>query len=187
MLVWWLANIWFALPLLAAALFTMYFFRDPEREIPSGPVAVSPADGRVVDIRDVEHEGLPFRRVAIFLNVFDVHVNRSPVTGVIRQVEYATGKFLVASRLEASTENERNMVVVDGPDGAVIFKQIAGIVARRIVFWKKEGDAVQKGERVGLMKFGSRVDVFFDANWEVAVAEGQRVAGGSSILARRRS
>lgn len=186
-LVAWLTGGWFALPLVALALFVMYFFRDPERQVPADPtpVAVSPADGRVVDIRDVEHEGRPFRRISIFLNVFDVHVNRSPVGGVIRAVQYSPGRFLIASRPEASTENERNTVTVEGPEGTVVFKQIAGILARRIVFWKRPGDEVSRGERVGLIKFGSRVDVFLEPGWELAVAVGDRVHGGSTVLARR--
>lgn len=187
-LVAWLAGGWFALPLVAAALFVMYFFRDPERQVPSGPgpLAVSPADGRVVDIRDLEHEGRPFRRLSIFLSPLDVHVNRAPVGGIIREVKYSPGRFLMASRLEASTQNERNTVTVEGPEGLVVFKQIAGILARRIVFWKKTGESVARGERVGLMKFGSRMDVLLDPSWEIVVRVGERVRAGSSIVARRK-
>lgn len=183
----WLAGPWFALPLVVFALFCLYFFRDPERHPPSElvPVAVSPADGRVVEIREVEHEGAPFRRISIFLNVFDVHVNRAPIAGVIRDVHYYPGRFLIASKPEASTENERNTVTIEGPDGVMVFKQIAGIIARRIVFWKKAGDAVAIGERVGLIKFGSRVDVFVAPGWDIAVRVGDHVRGGASILARR--
>jgi phosphatidylserine decarboxylase len=183
----WLAGAWFALPLFAAGLFVMYFFRDPERVIPAepGPIAVAPADGRVVDVREVEHDGRPFRRISIFLSIFDVHVNRAPVAGVIRDVEYSRGRFLVASKLEASAENERNTVTVEGPEGVVIFRQIAGILARRIVFWKKKGESVARGERVGLIKFGSRVDVLLEPDWEVVVSKGRRVRAGSTILARR--
>ena len=186
-LLWWLAGAWFALPVLFAALFVMYFFRDPERTVPDGPfpLAVSPADGRVVDIRDVEHNGSPFRRISIFLSVFDVHVNRAPIAGVIRDVEYSRGQFLVASRLEASTANERNTVTVEGPGGTVVFKQIAGIIARRIVFWKKAGESVDRGERVGLIKFGSRVDVLLQPDWEIVAKVGDRVRGGASVLARK--
>lgn len=186
-LVGWLAGAWFALPLVATALFMLYFFRDPERQVPSdpAPIAVSPADGRVVEICDAQHQGRPFRRISIFLSPFDVHVNRAPISGVIREVEYSRGRFLVASRPEASVENERNTVTVEGPEGTVVFKQIAGILARRIVFWKRKGEPVARGERVGLIKFGSRVDVFLDPSWEILVGKGGRVRAGSTILARR--
>ena len=183
----WLLGGWFAMPPLALALFVMYFFRDPERLVPDEPgiIAVAPADGRVVEIRDVEHEGRPFRRISIFLSLFDVHINRSPIAGVIRDVQYRPGRFLVAWRPEASSENESNMVTVEGPAGTVAFKQIAGILARRIVFWKKKGDSVGRGERVGLIKFGSRVDVLLAPEWELMVAKGRHVRAGSTILDRR--
>lgn len=186
-LVAWLVGGWFALPLLAVALFMLYFFRDPERLVPDdpAPVAVSPADGRVVDVREVVREGRPCRRVSIFLSPFDVHVNRAPIAGVIRNVEYSPGRFHVASRPEASVENERNTVTVEGPEGTVVFSQIAGILARRIVFWKQKGESVARGERVGLIKFGSRVDLFVDPSWRILVGKGQRVRAGSTIVARR--
>lgn len=172
------------LPLFVAGLFCLYFFRDPDRKIPDGPVAVSPADGKVVSIKA---ETTSSTRVSIFLNIFDVHVNRSPVEGKIVKIDYSTGKFLVASRELASTQNEQNTATVVQPDGTrVVFSQIAGLIARRIVFYKKLDDVVQKGERVGLIKFGSRVDVFFGPEWEILVASGDRVSAGSSILARRK-
>ena len=170
------------IPLLAAALFCLYFFRDPERVIPAGPVAVSPADGKVVEIR----ESGGGRRVSIFLNVFDVHVNRAPIGGRVTEVRYTPGKFRIASLEAASAENEQNAVTVDDGRSRVVFKQIAGLVARRIVCTKKPGDAVERGERIGLIKFGSRVDVFLGPEWDLAVSRGQRVRAGSSILARRR-
>ncbi len=177
---------WFALPLAALALFLMYFFRDPERQGPTGAaLAVSPADGRVVDIRNTELQGQAVRRISIFLSPMDVHVNRSPVAGVVRRVEYCPGRFHVASRPEASSENECNTVTVEGPDGTVVFKQIAGILARRIVFWKKEGDTVDRGERIGLMKFSSRMDVFLDNTWQIVVQAGARVSAGVTVLARK--
>jgi len=172
----------FGIPLFILALFCLWFFRDPDRAIPAGPVAVSPADGKVVAVAS-ENGGT---RVSIFLNIFDVHVNRSPIAGTIKSVKYQTGKFLVASREAASTENEMNTVVVEGDGTTVEFKQIAGLIARRIVFWKKPGDAVERGQRVGLIKFGSRVDVRFGPEWEVAVVEGQRVSAGSSVIAKRK-
>ena len=188
----WLAGVWFALPPLAAALFLLYFFRDPERLVSNdpGPVVVSPADGRVVDIRAVdiragEHQGRPVRRISIFLSPFDVHVNRAPIAGFIRDVQYSPGRFRMATRPEASVENESNLVTVEGPEGVVVFKQIAGLVARRIVFWKKQGDHVARGERVGLIKLGSRVDVFLDSSWEILVSRRTRVRAGTTILARR--
>jgi phosphatidylserine decarboxylase len=186
-LVWYLTKPWFALPLFALSLFCLYFFRDPERPIPDGPVAVSPADGKVVGIRaHASSDGAP-ARISIFLNIFDVHVNRAPVAGTITKVDYTKGRFLVASREVASSQNERNTVSIDGGDTTVSFAQIAGLIARRIVFNKQTGDHVAKGERVGLIKFGSRVDVFLGPEWEIAVKPGDRVQGGSSILARRKA
>jgi len=173
---------WLALPLFALGAFCLYFFRDPEREIPGGPVAVSPADGKVVAVRP---EGRSQRRVSIFLNIFDVHVNRTPIAGTITGVQYQKGRFLVASKEKASAENEQNTVEVAGDGTRVVFKQIAGLIARRIVFNKKPGDRVAAGERVGLIKFGSRVDVVFGPEWDILVREGMRVAAGSSVLARR--
>lgn len=181
--VWYLTRPVFAIPLFVVALFCLYFFRDPERTIPDGPVAVSPADGKVVRIRN--DQGAP-SRISIFLNIFDVHVNRAPIAGEIGKVEYTRGKFLVASREVASSQNERNEVTIHGEGTCVTFSQIAGLIARRIVFWKKPGDTVAKGERVGLIKFGSRVDVFLGPEWEITVRPGEHVYGGSSILARRR-
>ena len=183
----WVAGVWFALPLVAAALFLLYFFRDPERQVSNdpGPVAVSPADGRVVAIRTVEHEGRLVHCVSVFLSPFDVHVNRAPIAGFIRDLQYSPGRFLMAARPEASLQNESNTVTVEGPEGVIVFKQIAGLVARRIVFWKKKGDPVTRGERVGLIKLGSRVDVLLDSSWEILVPMGARVRAGSSILARR--
>ena len=166
------------------AVFCAYFFRDPERVVPEGPVAVSPADGKVVQIRSLE-DGRT--RVSIFLNIFDVHVNRVPVGGRITNVAYQPGRFVMAHREEASSDNEQNTVTIDAGGTEVVTRQIAGLVARRIVCRKKPGDEVEKGERFGLIKFGSRVDVFFGPDWELAVSPGDRVRGGSSILARRRS
>ncbi len=171
-------------PLFLLAAFCLYFFRDPEREAPAGRVAVSPADGKVVAIAA---EGAQRTRVSIFLNIFDVHVNRTPIGGRIAAVEYQKGKFLAANRETASVQNEQNVVTVEGEDGVVVvFKQIAGLIARRIVFWKKVGDRVRTGERVGLIKFGSRLDVVLGPEWEIAVSQGERVKAGSSVLARRK-
>jgi phosphatidylserine decarboxylase len=182
-LVAWLAGPWAAAPLWLLAVFCLYFFRDPERAIPSGPVAVSPADGTVVAVKP---ESATQNRISIFLNVFDVHVNRAPIGGTIAKVQYQRGAFHVASREECSVQNEQNVVTVQGEGTTVVFKQIAGLIARRIVFNKKPGDCVRTGERIGLIKFGSRCDVLFGPEWEIVVSPGMRVAGGSSVIARRR-
>ena len=174
----------FAIPFYILAAFCLYFFRDPEREIPQGPVAVSPADGKVVAVKP---DPAGVSRISIFLNIFDVHVNRAPIAGRITDIKYQTGKFLVASKEEASHSNEQNTITVAGTGTCVVFKQIAGLIARRIICYKKSGDQVSAGERIGLIKFGSRVDVFLGPEWEVAVTEGQRVSAGSSVIARRRS
>jgi phosphatidylserine decarboxylase len=185
-LAWYFVHPWAASPFVLLALFCLWFFRDPEREIPHGPVAVSPADGKIVRVRRKPES----TEVCIFLNVFDVHVNRAPIAGKVVEVDYRKGKFLVASKDEASLQNERNTITIDGDFGGrrslVTFSQIAGLIARRIVCWKKPGDFVTAGERIGLIKFGSRVDITFGPEWEILVQEGQRVAGGSSVLARRK-
>jgi phosphatidylserine decarboxylase len=179
----WLAEAIFAIPLWLLAAFCLYFFRDPERVIPTGPVAVSPADGKVLA---VVAESPVLNRVTIFLNIFDVHINRAPIGGTIEKVHYQEGKFHVASREVCSEQNEQNVVTVKGNGTTVTFKQIAGLIARRIVFNKKPGDRVSTGERVGLIKFGSRVDVLLGPEWEIAVRPGMRVSAGSTIVARRR-
>ncbi len=170
-------------PLLLAAFF-LWFFRDPERRIPAIQGAiVSPADGKVTDISAIQLNGEPRTRISIFLNVFDVHVNRSPVTGVIEDVRYQKGKFSNAMDAASADLNEQNVVTVRADAGTLVFKQIAGLLARRIVFTKKVGDRVERGERVGLIKFGSRTDVIFAADADMKVRVGDRVKGGSSVLA----
>lgn len=183
-LVGWLATpLWALVPILLAAFF-LWFFRDPDRVIPSefGAV-VSPADGKVTSIATVNVDGEALKNISIFLNVFNVHVNRSPVSGVIRSAKYEAGKFLNAMNPASAEHNERNTVTIEGEGHRVIFKQIAGLLARRIVFTKKVGDSVRRGERVGLIKFGSRTDVLLAPSAEVAVKVGDNVKGGSSILA----
>ncbi|HUO29588.1 MAG TPA: phosphatidylserine decarboxylase [Bryobacteraceae bacterium] len=182
LVVTYLTRPWFGLPLFILAAFCLYFFRDPERDIPEGPVAVAPADGKVVAVK---RETATQTRISIFLNIFDVHVNRSPIAGTIADVRYQKGQFHVASREASSGQNEQNVVSVRGDGTCVVFKQIAGLIARRIVFHKRPGDYVAKGERVGLIKFGSRTDVLFGPEWEITVQPGMRVRGGSSIIARR--
>jgi len=174
----------YAFPLYVLAAFCLWFFRDPERKVPQGAHAVSPADGKVVAVRP---QGDGQTRVSIFLSPLDVHVNRTPISGVITAFHYKEGDFLVASREEASAQNEQTTITVKGGDGVeVTFKQIAGLVARRIIFDKHVGDKVTMGERVGLIQFGSRVDIFFGPEWDVAVKPGERVEAASSIVARRR-
>ena len=180
----WLAPWPYAVPLLLLAAFFLWFFRDPERQIPALPGAVvSPGDGKVTDISLVTAGGTPRNRISIFLSVFDVHVNRSPIAGVIRDVRYQRGKFLNAMSPHSAEENEQNIVTVEGERGTVIFKQIAGLIARRIVFNFNVGDHVACGERVGLIKFGSRVDVLFDRDAAIQVKLGDRVKGGATVLA----
>lgn len=178
----WLTRPVFGLPLFLAALFCLWFFRDPNRVIPSGPVAVSPADGKVVLVRE---EG-PLTRVSVFMNVFDVHVNRTPIAGRVTGVKYQPGRFLVASREEASVVNEQSTLTVEGGGSTVVFSLIAGLIARRVVCYKKPGDEVKAGERVGLIKFGSRVDILLGNEWKIEVRPGERVQAGSSVLARRK-
>jgi phosphatidylserine decarboxylase len=163
----------------ALFVFVAFFFRNPTRVIPADPkVIVSPADGKVVRVERVGN----VTRMSIFLSLFNVHVNRSPIAGRIEAVDYKPGKFMVAFNDKASTDNERNIVMVSDGRINIVFTQIAGIVARRIVFWKRKGDNVQKGELVGLIRFGSRVDVLFPAGTEATVAVGDRVKGGSSPI-----
>jgi phosphatidylserine decarboxylase len=168
--------------LLVASLI-LNFFRDPDRKIPAEPGAVvSPADGRVVQVAEESFEGQSVRRVSIFMSPFDVHVNRSPIAGTVREVSYHKGSFRVASQARASVENEQNVFTIEGDQGVVAVKQIAGLLARRIVFWKRPGDRLERGERVGLIKFGSRVDVLMHPEVELQVKVGDHIQAGSSIL-----
>ncbi len=183
LLAWLAAPAWAVIPL-ALGAFCAWFFRDPERQIPETPGAiVSPGDGRVTDIMAIDVDGRPRTRISIFLSVFDVHVNRSPIAGVIRDVEYRKGQFKNAMGAACADCNEQNIVTVDDGAQTLVFKQIAGLIARRIVFTKRVGDRVARGERIGMIKFGSRCDVIFDPAAAVQVKIGQHVAGGSSILA----
>jgi len=188
-LIGWLTNpAWAIFPLLLAGFF-LWFFRDPERSIPQETGAVvSPGDGKVTDISPVTSEPVSsgsdkLTRISIFLSVFNVHVNRSPITGTIREIRYQRGKYLNAMNQASAGENEQNIVTVEGDGQTVVFKQIAGLLARRIVFHPKVGDRLERGQRVGLIKFGSRVDVLFDATAALQVKVGDRVKGGASVLA----
>ncbi|HUI42012.1 MAG TPA: phosphatidylserine decarboxylase [Terriglobia bacterium] len=175
---------WAAAAFLILTALILNFFRDPERALPPNPLAlVSPADGRVVQIAYESLLGRPVRRVSIFMSPLDVHVNRSPFAGTLRAVEYKRGSFRVASGAKASAENEQNVLTLDTAAGSIVVKQIAGLLARRIVCWKRVGDRLQRGERVGLIKFGSRVDVLLDPGIELSVKVGDRVRAGSSVLA----
>jgi phosphatidylserine decarboxylase len=198
---------WFGLPLLAAglvalvfgvpggfvvgglliflALFVFSFFRNPNRKIPMEPgVVVSPADGRVVVVKDEANAGRPGKRISIFLAIWNVHVNRAPAAGTIQRLEYKPGKFLAAWAEKASLENEQNVFTLSSEYGEIEFKQIAGWVARRVVSWKKAGESVGRGELVGLVRFGSRVDLWLPEAAEIAVKVGDTVYGGSSVVAR---
>jgi phosphatidylserine decarboxylase len=182
---WWLAApAWSVIPGLLA-LFFLWFFRDPERAIPAeAGLVVSPADGKVTGISATQLNGRPCTRISIFLSVLDVHVNRSPISGVIQDVTYRRGKYLNAMDTASAENNEQNIVTMEGEGMTLVFKQIAGLLARRIVFDPKPGDTLVRGQRVGMIKFGSRTDVIFPSPSELAVKTGDRVKGGSSILAR---
>ena len=171
--------------LVLLALFVFSFFRDPERAIPRDEGAiVSPADGKVLVVTEEQNAGRPGKRISIFLAIWNVHVNRSPAAGTITRLDYRPGKFLAAWDPGASLQNEQNVFTLATPTGNLEFKQIAGWVARRVVSWKKPGDTVARGERVGLVRFGSRVDLWMPHDAELLVKVGQNVKGGSSVLAR---
>jgi phosphatidylserine decarboxylase len=184
----WLTHpVWAIVPCLLAGLF-LWFFRDPERVIPQDAGAVvSPADGKVTDIVTVRVGNEQRTRLSIFLSVLDVHVNRSPIAGVVREIRYQRGRFLDARSPNCAQQNEQNIVTVEGDGQRVVFKQIAGLLARRIVFHPKIGDRLERGQRVGLIKFGSRVDVLLDASAEVNVKAGNRVRSGTTVLAHLQS
>ncbi len=171
---------------LVLTLFVLFFFRDPERTIPGGQdVVVSPADGRVIVIKDIlEPDFLKqdVKQISIFLSVFNVHVNRSPIKGKVEVVKYNPGKFHVASVDKASLDNEQTGMLLSSGSHKILVKQIAGLIARRIVCYAKPGDALEKGQRYGLIRFGSRVDIFLPKNAEIKVNIGDRVKGGRDII-----
>jgi phosphatidylserine decarboxylase len=172
--------------LLASTAFVCYFFRDPERPIPTAPgLLLSPADGKIVAVTpQVNHAHEPVGTlVSIFLSVFDVHINRAPVSGTVLDVHYMPGKFLPAFRAQASAMNEQNIVTFQADDAHVVVKQIAGILARRIVCKVSTGDRLNAGERFGLIRFGSRVDILIPQDFTLLVSLGERVRGGQSVLA----
>jgi phosphatidylserine decarboxylase len=179
----WVFGLGVALTLLG--LFVFSFFRNPDREIPGeAGLVVSPADGRVVVIKDEDLGGLPGKRISIFLAVWNVHVNRAPMAGTITRLDYRPGKFLAAWDENASLQNEQNIFIQATEYGEIVYKQIAGWVARRVVSWKKAGDTVERGERIGLVRFGSRMDVWLPGDAKILVQVGASVKGGSSVLAR---
>jgi len=175
---------WSAAVLIFLGLFVFYFFRDPERVIPTEAGVVSPADGHIIEIVDEPLDSAMGHRVSIFLSIWDVHVQRAPVAGNIAKVVYRPGKFYGAYRSAASRENEMNVIYMDTPQGPLVFKQIAGAIARRVLCWKNPGEAVSRGDRVGMIRFGSRVDIWLPMQAEVTVRRGQKVKGGESILAK---
>jgi phosphatidylserine decarboxylase len=177
-----------ALVFVALAAFMAFFFRDPRRQPPTDPtLVVAPADGRVTRVKPVESSNERSATVvSIFLSPLDVHINRAPHAGKITDVSYTRGKFLMATNENASLVNEQNALTIEGEQITVVCKQIAGILARRIICWKRVGESVALGERFGLIKFSSRTDVLLPANVEVLVAEGARVTGGTTIIGRIR-
>jgi phosphatidylserine decarboxylase len=182
---WWLTVPAFSIiPILLGAFF-LWFFRDPQREIPQQPgLIVSPADGKVTHVAPTQLGGKPYTRISIFLNVFNVHVNRAPISGVIKEVIYQRGKFGNAMDAASAEANEQSVITMEGEGMTLVLKQIAGLLARRIVFNHKAGETLARGQRVGLIKFGSRTDVILPAAAEIAVKVGDHVKGGSSVLAR---
>lgn len=186
-----LLDCWFmATVLLVVLFFVLNFFRDPERVVPQEPgVAVSPADGKVIKVETMRDPmtGEDRTAVCVFMNVFNVHVNRMPVAGRIARISYFGGKFLNASFDKASTDNERNSLLIEDGDGrSWTMVQIAGLIARRIICWGEEGDSLGRGQRFGLIKFGSRVDLYLPAEYEPTVRIGDKVFAGQSVLARKK-
>jgi phosphatidylserine decarboxylase len=167
--------------------FILYFFRDPHRVIPADPLAVvSPADGTVLEVVPEQLGERQGRRITVFLAIWNVHVNRSPMDGEITKVDYRPGRFYMAMKQTASVENEQNVIYLDTAQGEIVFKQIAGFIARRVILWKSAGQRVNRGERIGLVRFGSRADIWLPLEADVVVKAGDRVAGGSSVIARWR-
>jgi phosphatidylserine decarboxylase len=174
---------WMGVPFYALALFCLYFFRDPERIPPPGDRLLAPADGKIVAVKEIDGQ----TRVSIFLNIFNVHVNRTPIPGRITNIVYQPGKFLNAGHEAASAQNEQNTLTIEATIGndrtRIVCRQIAGLIARRIVCYKKPGDTLMTAERIGYIKFGSRVDLVFGPEWRTAVRIGQQVKAGESIIA----
>lgn len=189
----WIVNLpWISFFLLSVAVAVGLFFRNPERAPPDGKgLLVSPADGRVVEIRDgVNAANLSepaLTRISIFMSIFDVHVNRAPVTGKVGKITYTPGRFLDARDSNASSVNEQNSIVLEGEDATIEVVQVAGLVARRICCWIREGDRIGQGERLGMIRFGSRLDVYVPKEYSIKVVRGTRVKAGVSVLAELES
>ena len=179
-------GLWYLfIPLIVVALFMAYFFRDPKRDVPVDPnLVVAPADGRVTRIEPLTNDDNSPTVVSIFLSPLDVHINRSPIRGQITDMVYSPGKFLMATNEKASLVNEQNILTIEGERVTIVCKQIAGILARRVVCWKKKGDNLSQGERFGLIKFSSRTDLILPANVSLAVSVGTRVRGGTTVIGR---
>lgn len=185
-LVWAFADFWWSVPFWLVAVFVIQFFRDPGRQIPQDPRAVlCPADGRVIVIEQTTdpYAQRPALKISVFMNVFNVHSNRSPVDGAIRSVEYKAGKFFNADLDKASEQNERNALLIDTAGGLVTTVQVAGLVARRILCYVKAGDALRRGQRFGFIRFGSRVDVYLPVGTQPRVSIGDKVYASSTVLA----
>lgn len=182
----WYVGFWYvSIVLLVLTAFMLYFFRDPNRLPPDDPnLVVAPADGRVTRVKPVADEANSPTVVSIFLSPFDVHINRSPIQGKITQMVYSRGKFLMATNEMASLVNEQNALTIEGEKITVVCKQIAGILARRIVCWKRKGDNLSLGERFGMIKFSSRTDILLPGNVTVIVKRGDRVRGGTTVIGR---
>jgi len=177
-----------ALPLLALAAFMAFFFRDPRRSIPSEPgIVVAPADGRVTIVRLADGHENPESLISIFLSPLDVHINRAPIAGQIVEIAYKTGKFVMATKAEARLVNEQNTLIIQSEALTVRCTQIAGILARRIICWKRKGERVKCGERFGMIKFGSRTDLLLPPIVEILVREGVHVRGGETVVGRIRA
>jgi phosphatidylserine decarboxylase len=182
---WWLTVPASSIIPILFGVFFLWFFRDPQRTIPAEPgLIVSPADGKVTHIAPTQLGGKPYTRISIFLNVFNVHVNRAPISGVIKEIIYQKGRFGNAMDAASAEANEQSVITMEGEGMTLVLKQIAGLLARRIVFNHKAGETLARGQRVGLIKFGSRTDVILPAATEVMVKIGDHVKGGSSVLAR---
>ncbi len=181
----WLWGI--TLVFLLLTLFMAYFFRDPSRTVPSGDdIVISPADGKVLVVERIDGaDASSPTQVSIFLSPMDVHINRAPIGGTVESVTYKPGEFRVASLKVASEVNEQNVIAINGSEISIVARQIAGLVARRIVCWKKAGDRVEAGERIGLMKFSSRMDVLVPSSVEVLCRVGDRVVGGETVIGRK--
>jgi phosphatidylserine decarboxylase len=183
---WWIGRLW-AVPFVVLGAFFVFFFRDPDRSIPTAPnLVVSPADGRVMMVGDPPFPGAPpgdWQLVSIFLSPMDVHVNRTPVSGRVTRVDYHPGRFLPAYKTEAGTHNEWTEVWFDHHGTTIVCRQIVGILARRIVTRLEPGQVVERGQRFGVMKFGSRIDLFLPRSAALRVSVGARVVGGESVLA----